>query len=95
MAAIASRRLLPGSERPMLPGARMLKTADPHERISVTVLLRRPVTSHEFSSFLEKAAAQPLRARWHLSREEFATTHGPPQRTSTRSRPLLMNMTST
>ena len=76
MAAITSRHPLPGSERSMLPGAHMLKAADPHERILVTVLLRRPVTSHEFSSLLNEVATRPLRARSHLSREEFATTHG-------------------
>src|SRR5207245_1873567 len=45
MASPTRRIPVPGSERAALPGARMVGAADPHERLSVTVLVRRRPSS--------------------------------------------------
>ncbi len=65
-----------GSERAPLPGSTMVGAADPKERISVTVLVRRR-TSHEIlRSKIEEMATRRPAERKDLSREEFAAAYG-------------------
>jgi kumamolisin len=58
---------LSGSERDPLPSAKMVGPADPAERITVTVIVRRKN---------EEALKQHTQARRHISRQEFAAAHG-------------------
>ncbi|HTD74414.1 MAG TPA: S53 family peptidase [Steroidobacteraceae bacterium] len=65
---------LKGSERVVMPGAKVLAPADPTERLEVTVLVRRRASqelrSHVATLASGKSAAAPL------SREEFSARHG-------------------
>jgi kumamolisin len=63
-----------GSERLPLPGSRIAGATDPHERLSVTLLLRRRPTSPGLAAAIEgrTASGQPQ----HLTREAFAQAHG-------------------
>ena len=65
-----------GSERVALKGARKVGTADPKERILVTVLVRRRASTKRLSSAIEEISSLQPRDRKHLTREEFAATHG-------------------
>src|SRR5215510_6119029 len=76
MASARNRIPVPGSERTLLPGARMMGAADPHERILVTVLLRRRAASRELTSMITEMGMRSPHTRQHLSREAFAATHG-------------------
>lgn len=65
---------LKGSERAIMPGARVMAPADPTERLEVTVLVRRRA-----SDALRARAAQLAAGNAsvpYLSREEFAAAHG-------------------
>jgi kumamolisin len=64
-----------GSERAVPAGARAVGPADANERILVTVFLRRRSAAAAFPA-VEAMGARPLRERRHLSRAEFAATHG-------------------
>jgi kumamolisin len=64
---------LPGSERSLLPGARKIGPSDPHERIQVTLFLRRGSSPKRFPA-PAKTGSLPLSQRQHLSRAQFA--HG-------------------
>ena len=66
---------LKNSARTEMPGARNIGPADPNERIEVTVILRRASAPSAFPS-VEQLGATPPSSREHLSREEFAATHG-------------------
>lgn len=76
MASPKSRIPVPGSERTPLPGARLVGAADPHERLLVTVLLRRRATSTGLTALVEEMGARSPQTRRHPSREEFAAAHG-------------------
>ena len=65
-----------GSERRALKGARKVGTADPKERILVTVLVRRRPSAKGLSSVIEEISARQPQERRHLTREEFAAAHG-------------------
>jgi kumamolisin len=65
-----------GSERAVRKGARKIGAADPKERISVTVLVRRRLSGRDLSTAIEEMSAFPLQARRHLTREELAAVHG-------------------
>ncbi|NEN83506.1 S53 family peptidase [Paenibacillus elgii] len=67
---------VPGSERAAVQGSRKVGPADPNEQMSVTVVVRRPAADTAVTSMIEKVGAQPLSERRHLTREEFASTHG-------------------
>ncbi len=67
---------IPGSERTALPGARIVGPADPAERIRVTVVVRRRPSSKELSTVIEEMGTSRPHERKHLSREEFAASHG-------------------
>lgn len=68
-----TRYPLKGSERNLLPGARVLGSADPNERLEVSLILR---TGNEPA--LRERVAQLARGERlaPLSREEFALAHG-------------------
>jgi len=65
---------LKGSDRVVMPGAKVLAPADPTERLEVTVLVRRrageELRSRAAALASGKSAAAPL------SREEFSARHG-------------------
>jgi kumamolisin len=67
---------IPGSERSALLGARVVGPADPNERIMVTVLVRRRSSSKGLASMIEEMGTLKPHERKHLSREEFAASHG-------------------
>src|SRR5512143_1552665 len=67
---------IPGSERSALLGARVVGPADPSERILVTVLVRRRSSSQGLTSMIEEMGTRKPLERKHLSREEFAASHG-------------------
>jgi kumamolisin len=67
---------LPGSERSALLGARLVGPADPNQRILVTVLVRRRSTSKGLTAIADEMGALMPNERRHLSREEFAASHG-------------------
>lgn len=66
---------LRGSERALPQGAREIGPADPNELIRVTVFLRRRSAPGAFPAVEAIGARRPSERR-HLSREEFATSHG-------------------
>src|SRR6202167_1480263 len=70
-----SRVELKSSARTEMPGARKIGPADPNERITVTVVLRRGSVPSAFPSVERLGATAPME-RHHLSREEFAARHG-------------------
>ena len=65
-----SNHPLAGSERTPMHGARLVGTADPNERLEVTVIVRRPASSN-LAHHLTQAAAGKF-----LTRDEFAQAHG-------------------
>ena len=64
---------LKGSERHVVPGARKIGSADPSERLEVTVLIRRQAREQLASRVKDIALGK---RHPHLSREEFARQHG-------------------
>jgi kumamolisin len=75
MAKRQGRVELKGSAREEMPGGRDRGPFDPHQRIEVTVLLRRGSKPSRFAP-VNKMAARPVGKRKYLSREEFARLHG-------------------
>jgi kumamolisin len=65
---------LKGSERVVMPGARVLAPADPTERLEVSLILRRGAAD-EFRARVAELASG-IAGRSTLSREEFAQRHG-------------------
>jgi kumamolisin len=68
------RVTITGSQRAMLPGARLVGPANPQERIDVTLILR-PASSAELPS-LERTGNIKPHERTHLTREEFKAKYG-------------------
>lgn len=66
---------LAGSHRDPLPGASVAGAVEPDEEISVTILLRRRPGAGEPPD-PDRLGRQPLPARRHLSREDFAARFG-------------------
>ena len=62
-----------GSERAPLPGSRLIGAADPRERVSVTLLLRRRGADADLAAAIERRAS---RHGAPLTRETFAQAHG-------------------
>jgi len=62
-----------GSDRPPLPGARLVGPVDPHEPVEVTVLVRARARG---SGGVKALSAEPAGEHGYLSREEYATLHG-------------------
>jgi kumamolisin len=67
---------LQGSERSVMPGARQIGPADPNEIIDVTVIVGRRSRAAKTFPSIATLGATPLTQRRHLTREEFASTHG-------------------
>jgi kumamolisin len=69
-----ARGVLKGSERAALPGASVIRAADPAERLEVSVLVRRGAAAQ----LRERVAALSAgdRSQRPLSRGEFAARHG-------------------
>lgn len=65
---------LRGSERAFLPGSRAVGPANPDERLEVTVLLRPPAETKEFSA--ADLGTRLPQERQHLTRDQFEATHG-------------------
>lgn len=75
MTAKRNRISVPHSERAPMAGARRVGPADPQQRMEVTILLRRGSKPTEYPKVEELGARLP-RERRHLTREDFARTHG-------------------
>jgi kumamolisin len=75
---MATRRTVPlqGSERRLLPGARVKGPVSGEESIEVRVTLKAPDALHQKAAQL---AGQSLHERQYLSREEFEKTYGAEQ----------------
>src|SRR5438876_2174196 len=69
-------RPVPGSEIEPLPGAHIVGRANPSRCIEVTVVLRPRVAAERLTP-LDELGAQSPRERQHLTREAFASSHGP------------------
>src|SRR4051812_12638584 len=65
---------LEGSERAVLPGARVAAEVDPNEIIEITIRVRpkRPIDDDAIAA----AGAKPLEKRRYLSYDELVATHG-------------------
>ena len=70
-----NRFRLANSERAPMAGAKLVGPADPNEKIEVTVYLRRG-SKPDLSAEVAQLGILAPRERKHLSREEFARTHG-------------------
>jgi kumamolisin len=68
------RVTIAGSDRTILPGARLVGATDPHERVEVTLFLR-PVSAATPAS-LERTGDFKPQERRHLTRDQFEATHG-------------------
>jgi kumamolisin len=69
-----TRHPVAGSEREPMPGARMIGAADPHERVQVTLLLRRANGSKAIEG--SDHAGTALHARKYMTHEQFEAAHG-------------------
>jgi kumamolisin len=76
MARQSKKVELRNSDRAPLPGAQRIGPADPNEIIDVTVVVRRRSKTSGGFPPLEELGRTPIARRRHLSREEFANTHG-------------------
>ncbi len=76
MTSSKNRVSLAGSERNVLPGARMMGAADPNKRMEVTVLLRRRTPPENLTSMVKGISTSSPNKRTYLEREEFAAMHG-------------------
>ena len=65
---------LKGSERVVMPGAKVLAPADPNERLEVTVLVRRRAGAELRSNVAALASGKSAAAP--LTREQFTARHG-------------------
>ncbi len=76
MTTSKNRIPIKGSERAPLPGAYISGAIDPNEHISVTVMVRRRLSSKGLASIAKEIGARKPRERKHLSRDELAAAHG-------------------
>ena len=76
MASSRNRIPLAGSERLPVKGAQIIGPADPNERVSVTVKLRRRAAGNEIASLVDEISGRGPKERRYLTREELAATHG-------------------
>lgn len=66
---------LPGHVRPLAAGATDVGPADPDERVSVTLVLRRR-SPEQLEATIESLQSLPPSQRRHLTHDEFAVRHG-------------------
>jgi kumamolisin len=76
MALSSKRVIVEGSTRKPMSGAHRLGPADPNERFTVTIHLKRESDEKEFRSLLERTATHTIKRQTHPGREEFAKKHG-------------------
>jgi len=76
--AFKNYRTLDNSERAVVPGATQAGLADPKEKISVSVRVRRRQDGPAMAD-MNALAVTPHAKRKHLSREEYATNYGASQ----------------
>jgi kumamolisin len=76
MAVSSKRVIVEGSTRKPMPGAHRLGPANPSEKFTVTIHLKRESDEKESRSLLERTATHPIKRQTHPGREEFAKTHG-------------------
>ncbi|MGE0824635.1 MAG: protease pro-enzyme activation domain-containing protein [Candidatus Binatia bacterium] len=74
--ATTDRQPIVGSDRAVLPGARLLHAADPNESMFVTVVLRRRTATRELPTVIEEMGARLPHMRQSLEQETFARTYG-------------------
>jgi kumamolisin len=73
---MASRHIIPGSDRTALEGAKAVGPARPDERVEVTLRLRaKTPIAHALSASGASGDTHPG-ARQYLTREQFAASHG-------------------
>ena len=75
MTPLRNRISLPRSERAPVAAARRVGPADPHQRIEVTILLRRRSQPNDYPKISQMGARLP-KDRLRLTREQFASNHG-------------------
>jgi kumamolisin len=75
MSATPTRHIVPGSERTVMPGAKVSGDVAPDERFEVTVRLRAKLSSRSLAEGGAHDDRPPAR-RQYLSREEYAAGHG-------------------
>ncbi|HTO49272.1 MAG TPA: S53 family peptidase [Burkholderiales bacterium] len=76
MATLKDRVSVTGSDRAPLPKARITGPADPHERMQVSIIVRRRSSADAVTELSRDLGARQPRERQHLSRKEFASLHG-------------------
>jgi len=67
---------LPGSERKIVPGARVVGPSDPAEQIEVTIRLRSRASSADLDAAVAALGATPPSERVYLTPEQFTTRYG-------------------
>src|SRR3989454_6382742 len=72
---LRNRISLPRSDRAPVAAAQRVGPADPHQRIEVTILLRRRSQPNDYPKISQMGARLP-KDRLRLTREQFASTHG-------------------
>ena len=65
-----------GSERAPRPGARLVGAVSPHEKVLVTLLLRRRSSGKGLAAKAAQLGSKAVGKRSYMSREQFETTHG-------------------
>ena len=76
MATLKDRVSVAGSDRAPLPKAHIAGPADPHERMQVSIIVRRRSSADAVTELSRDLGARQPRERQHLSRKEFASLHG-------------------
>src|ERR1700761_4200374 len=74
-----SSKMIPisGSNRPPLPGAKLLRKADPKKSITVSIYLRaNPSAAGEAASTIETLSEHPPQERRYLSKPQLAAVFG-------------------
>jgi kumamolisin len=67
---------LPGSERKIVPGARVVGPSDPTEQIEVTIRLRSRASSADLDAAVAALGATPPSERVYLTPEQFTARYG-------------------
>jgi kumamolisin len=71
-----TRVSLPGSERKLVPGARVVGPNDPEEQIEVTIRLRSRTSSADLDKAVDALGATPPSQRTYLTPEQFTARYG-------------------
>jgi kumamolisin len=76
MASSNIRVPVAGSDRAPRPGAKLVGAVNPREKVSVTILLRRRPGSKSLAAKAAQMGARAIAKRLHVSRDDFAASHG-------------------